>query len=716
MLRDVRPDVVSVCTWPQTHAAIVAAAAAEGVKGILCEKPLAMRLSDIEVMGAECRRHGVKLACGHQNRFHPNFVAAARLVGSGALGSIVAVRGQLPGTLGDNGPHLVDTVRFLLGDPPALRVTCHCRRERGRFYHGFPAEDGAIGEIFFEGGIRFEFQTGDSSPALFLIRVEGTTGALEITLQDLKVTGCRSPRVPADQNYRRTQFTEFLRWVKGQRADYLANAEQGSRSTELVLALYESARLRAAVELPLVNRGDVIRQLYPDLESAIDGPPSLEPNSQPACPTPPRGVEDRLAMDGGRRALGAWFTGGPRIGTAEATNLARVLVSRKMNCMEGTMVPALEQAAADLYGSPHAVASTSGTAAIHVALGALNLNPGDEVITTPVTDMGTIIPILAANCIPVFADVDPETGNLTAETIARRITPRTRAVILVHLLGYPADLDPICELLRGRGIPLIEDCAQAHYAEYRGKKVGTFGEFGCFSLQQSKQITCGDGGLTLVNREDLAIRAAMFVDKGWDRPLGDRTYRFLGMNYRMTELQGAVALAQLRRLPGLVRARQDAADGLTRQLREIRGIQVPPQRDGVCPSWWFYTFGIDEDLLGVRLEDFCNALQVEGVVVRLGFMPVTLLTCGFLKNEQPTYGESRYPFSAYPYESPDERDFTGCREFSRRAAIFWSHNVRPQHVTGIAMAVRKVAALLPRSPDAGRRRPVLLEGAPAASR
>jgi hypothetical protein len=133
-------------------------------------------------------------------------------------------------------------------------------------------------------------------------------------------------------------------------------------------------------------------------------------------------------------------------------------------------------------------------------------------------------------------------------------------------------MEPIRELLRARGIALIEDCAQAHWADYRGKKVGTYGDFGCFSLQQSKQMTCGDGGITLVNRDDLADRAALFVDKGWNRRSGLRTHLFLGMNYRMTELQAAVARAQLRKLPALIARRQATASMLSDRLRGIRAV------------------------------------------------------------------------------------------------------------------------------------------------
>ena len=550
MLDEVRPDVVSICTWPQHHAEAVEAATAAGVKGILCEKPLALQLADIERMRTACAGRGVKLAGGHQYRFHPTYMAALAIVRSGELGTISKATGSIKSTLANNGPHLIDTVRFLLGDPRAQRVECRCRRDRHEFNRGVPAEDEAQGVVEFEDGVRFELASGDLAVSFFGITVEGSRGKLEVSPDSLHVNGVARD-VPSPDGYRNQQFGQFVRWIKGKLAAYPADFEASTRTAELVLALYESARLGVPVELPLQNQGDVIGQLYQG--TSLD--PALREEETDVLPAPSvsRRPDERLAMDGGRRAVTRWFPGDPTLGLAELTNLTQVILSRNLCCTGGRMVPTLETAFAKYYGSPHAVASTSGTAAIHVALGALNLEPGDEVITTPMTDMGTVIPILASNCLPIFADIDPVTGNLTAESIARRITPRTRAVILVHLFGRPADLSGITDLLRGRGISLIEDCCQAHDAEYQGRKVGTFGDFGCFSLQQSKQITCGDGGVTLVNRDDLAKRAALFADKGWDRERGARAHLFLGMNYRMTELQGAVALAQLRRLPRMIR-------------------------------------------------------------------------------------------------------------------------------------------------------------------
>lgn len=690
MLDEVKPDVVSICTWPQTHAEIVDAAAAAGVRGILCEKPLALQLSDINRMQEVCKIAGIKLAGGHQYRFHRNYMEAQEIIRSGGLGKVSVVRGHIQSTLANNGPHLIDSVRFLLGDPDAVTVSCKCLRERNQFNRGSPAEDAASGEVLFSTGARFEFATGDLAGDFFAITVEGDKGSLEVTPEHLKVNGAqRTLSRATTTDCRHRQFREFVRWIKGRNNTYSADFEQGARSAELVLSLYESAYSLSPVDLPLRNYGDIIGQLYP--------------YTQPVSPTtkiaPSRVTDnksDRLAMDGGRRSMPTWFSTAPSIGVSELANLTRVILSKNLSCTDGTMVPRLEREFSRLYGSPSAVASTSGTAAIHVALGALGLDPGDEVITTPMTDMGTVIPILASNCLPVFADVDPMTGSLSAEGIARRITSRTKAVILVHLFGIPANLQEIVELLKSKGIILIEDCAQAHFADYCNRKVGTFGDFGCFSLQQSKQITCGDGGVTLVKREDFAKRAAFFVDKGWDRKRGAREYPFLGMNYRMTELQGAVALAQLRKLPRLIAARRVSADRLTRQLLEIDGVSPPSPRPGIVPSWWIYPFSIDEKRLGISTDAFAGALQVEGVKVKRQYLPEPIFECDMLK-KQLTYGTSRYPFSAFPYEPPKRDDFPGLREFIHRLMfISWSHNLKPYHADGIASAIRRVATLLPK--------------------
>ena len=180
---------------------------------------------------------------------------------------------------------------------------------------------------------------------------------------------------------------------------------------------------------------------------------------------------------------------GRSFGAEELELLRKVIDSGTLNCTKGTVVREFESRFAKLVGSTSCRTTTSGTAAIHAAVASVDPEPGDEIITTPITDMGGITPILYQTAIPVFADCDPLTYNVTAETIAKKITKRTKAIMVTHLFGNPCDMDPIMELASAKGLPVLEDCAQAYGTTYKGKHVGTIGAIGAFSLQQGKHMT-----------------------------------------------------------------------------------------------------------------------------------------------------------------------------------------------------------------------------------
>ena len=172
-----------------------------------------------------------------------------------------------------------------------------------------------------------------------------------------------------------------------------------------------------------------------------------------------------------------WRKGRTPFNAEELKLVRQALQSQHLCCSDGRMVPALEREFAMAYGAPYGVASTSGTAAIHVALGALDLNPGSEVITAPITDLGTIIPIISQNCIPVFADID-ETYNMDPADVERKITPKTKAILVVHLFGNPCNMDAMVDIAKSHHIHIIEDCAPAHMKEYKGRYEGTIGDIG----------------------------------------------------------------------------------------------------------------------------------------------------------------------------------------------------------------------------------------------
>ena len=306
---------------------------------------------------------------------------------------------------------------------------------------------------------------------------------------------------------------------------------------------------------------------------------------------------------------------GRDLGDEELAQLTEVIRSGALNRNNGTKVEALEVAWAERHGVRFATAATSGTAAIHVALGALPLEPGDEVITTPITDWGTVGPILAQNCVPVFADIDPRTYCLDPERAAAAITPRTRAIIAVHLMGQPCDMDAFLDLARRHNLYLIEDCAQAHFATWRGQVVGSIGDIGCFSLQQSKVITTGDGGMTTTDDPELGMGLAFFQDKGWSRGRvvqGMRVYKRFGLNYRMTELQGAVALAQLAKGDRLAAHRRKIAGRITAGIADVPGVHPPYVAPQAVSSYWHYMPSIDPRRLGSRRRRVRQSLERRG--------------------------------------------------------------------------------------------------------
>ena len=269
---------------------------------------------------------------------------------------------------------------------------------------------------------------------------------------------------------------------------------------------------------------------------------------------------------------------GRDLGNEELELLERVIRSGTLNCTKGTVVKELESEFAERWGAAFCRTTTSGTAAIHVAVAAVDPEPGDEIITTSITDMGALVPIVYQTAVPVFVDVDPETYNVTAETIAPKITDRTKAIIVTHLFGNPCDMDPILELADRHGLPVIEDAAQAYLTEYKGRLVGTIGDIGCFSLQQGKHMTSGEGGIVVSRGEQYARRMKLFIDKAWGYGDPKPDHYFLAPNYRMTELQGAVALAQFRKLDSVVDRRVRTADRL-RELIERCSRSREPESD-----------------------------------------------------------------------------------------------------------------------------------------
>ena len=392
---------------------------------------------------------------------------------------------------------------------------------------------------------------------------------------------------------------------------------------------------------------------------------------------------------------------GRTFGSRELELLARVIESGTLNGTRGTMVPELERRLAETFGVAHARTCSSGTAAIHAAIAAVDPEPGDEIITTPITDMGAITPILYQSAIPVFADVDPDTFNVTAGSIERCISRRTRAVIVTHLFGGCAEMDPIVALCRDRGLVLVEDAAQAYLATDHGRLAGTIGDIGCFSLQQSKQITCGEGGFVLASDPDLARRIRIFVDKAW--PYGEEQpdHEFLALNYRMTELQAAVALAQIERLPDFVSRRRRAAAHLSELIADVPGVAGPHVRPGTEHSFWRFALHVDPDVIAGGADALGARLREAGLFCAPRYVRKLAFECRVLR-DQRTFGDSRFPFVGEhrrgdpPVVYDTARTPGAVRALERVVVLPWNERIDERHVAWIADTIRRAAGALAR--------------------
>jgi dTDP-4-amino-4,6-dideoxygalactose transaminase len=319
------------------------------------------------------------------------------------------------------------------------------------------------------------------------------------------------------------------------------------------------------------------------------------------------------------------FPGWPAYDEEQRAAVDAVLSSGRVNQWTGTEVLQFEAEYAAALGVKHAVAVSNGTVALEAALRSLGIKPGHEVIVPSRTFLATASSVAICGATPIFADVDPQSGNVTASAIEPLITPRTRAIIVVHVGGWPCEMDAIADLARRRRIPLIEDCAQAHGALYRGQHVGTLGDIGCFSFCQDKILTTGgEGGLIVTDRDDLWKRIWSFKDHGksWEAvhhrehpSLFKWLHESIGTNGRLTEMQAALGRVQLRRLPEWVAARRRNAAVFDARLAGLRGLRLvePPQH--IQHSFYKYYAFIEPDELPAEWarDRLALAIQQRGI-------------------------------------------------------------------------------------------------------
>ena len=289
---------------------------------------------------------------------------------------------------------------------------------------------------------------------------------------------------------------------------------------------------------------------------------------------------------------------------------AAVAVLKSGNLTQGEKVSGFEDKFASFVGSKYGVACSSGTSALQVGLEALGIKEGDEVITTPFTFIATGNSILYNRATPVFADIDSRTFNIDPVKIESKITDKTKAVMVVHLYGQPCDMKPIAEMCEQRGLILIEDCAQAHGAEYKGKKVGSFGDLAAFSFYATKNMVMGEGGLIVTDNDAVASKSRVIINQG---QVGKYDHVVVGYNYRMTEMQAAIGLVQLRRLKDMNEKRESNARFLSKGLSHLDWVEAPYIMPGIKHVWHQFTMKVQA---GMR-DDLFKHLNSNGVGARI---------------------------------------------------------------------------------------------------
>lgn len=321
-----------------------------------------------------------------------------------------------------------------------------------------------------------------------------------------------------------------------------------------------------------------------------------------------------------------------RWGDEELSRLTEMVKQKSLFYWKGPQTEDLYTEFRKHYDLKHIFPCSSGSAALHIAVAALRLKPGDEVIVSPITDMGSVIGILYQQLVPVFADVDPHSYNLDPESVRQVITPKTRAIMAIHLGGGACDMDALMSIAREHDLAVIEDCAQSWGSRYQGTPVGMIGDFGCYSFNDFKHVSCGDGGMVGTNDEKLGNGLSKWGDKCYDRTAGTRDPEELAPNYRMSEPLAAISAAQLTKLESIVSRRNRAGTLLTQLISDAPGVSSPTARPGDTNSYWFFLIRIDLSKLKVDRETFVEELKAQGVSASAGYIPMPVYAYKVFQN------------------------------------------------------------------------------------
>ena len=319
----------------------------------------------------------------------------------------------------------------------------------------------------------------------------------------------------------------------------------------------------------------------------------------------------------------------PLIGDKELKNVVDCIKTNWISS-KGKYIGEFEEKFSSYCGTRYGITTTSGTTALHLAIQSLDIGKGSEVIVPSFTMISSVFAIMYGGAKPVLADSEPETWNIDPDKIEEKITKNTKAILPVHIYGHPCDMGPILDIADDYGLYVIEDAAEAHGAEYKGKKAGSMGDIGCFSFYANKIITTGEGGMIVTNDGELAEKARLLKNLAFSKEK-----RFLhtnlGFNYRMTNIQAAIGVAQLERVDELVEARRKNASRYNKLLKDVQGITLPVEKKWAKNVYWMYSILV-EDEFAISRDELMEELEENGIETRRFFIPI---------HQQPMFKEWR---------------------------------------------------------------------------
>ena len=314
----------------------------------------------------------------------------------------------------------------------------------------------------------------------------------------------------------------------------------------------------------------------------------------------------------------------PVIGEEEITNVVTALRRGELSGTFGHFLESFENEFAKYCGCRYGVAVTSGTTALHLAVAAAGIGPGDEVLISSSTNIATALAVVHNNATPIPVDSERETWNLNIDLVESLITPRTKAIIPVHLFGHPVDMDRLMEIARKRNLSVIEDCAQSHGATCRGRMTGSFGDLACFSFYANKIITTGEGGMIVTNSDTLAERLRLLRNLAFTVPRF--RHEVAGYNFRMTGYQAAMGLAQLGRIDKILAEKRRVSKIYNKYLEDVPGLHLPVELDWAYNVYWMYALVIEPEF-GITRDQLAAYLHSKGVDTRTFFCPMNQQPC-----------------------------------------------------------------------------------------